>query len=214
MAVAGAENHARQVLEVDLVHDAGIGRHDLEIAERVLAPAQERVAFAVTLELDACVVSQGVGIAVVVHLHGVVDDHFGGRQRIDLLRVAAQLADRVAHGRQVDDAGHAGEVLHDDARRREGNFVIRCRLRIPVEQRLDVAARHIDAIFKAQQVLQQDLQRERQARQFFRRQVAETPDVIGLRANLEFGAGFETVRLFVCHRETPRQANANDRPTL
>ena len=28
-------------------------------------------------------------------------------------------ADGLAHGGEVDDAGHAGEVLHDDARRRE-----------------------------------------------------------------------------------------------
>ena len=35
---------AREVLEVDLMDDAGVGRHDAEIAEGLLAPAQERVA--------------------------------------------------------------------------------------------------------------------------------------------------------------------------
>jgi hypothetical protein len=34
-------HHARQVLEVDLVDDAGRRRHDAEVAERLLAPAQE-----------------------------------------------------------------------------------------------------------------------------------------------------------------------------
>ena len=43
---------ARQVLEVDLVDDAGVGRHDAEVAERVLAPAQERVALLVARELE------------------------------------------------------------------------------------------------------------------------------------------------------------------
>jgi hypothetical protein len=38
---------AREVLEVDLVHDAGVGRHDFEVAERALTPAQKRVALAV-----------------------------------------------------------------------------------------------------------------------------------------------------------------------
>ena len=31
--------------------------------------------------------------------------------------VAAEVDDGLAHGGQVDDAGHAGEVLHDHARR-------------------------------------------------------------------------------------------------
>ena len=44
----------RQIFEIDLVADAGAGRHDAEIVERLLAPAQELVALAVALvfELD------------------------------------------------------------------------------------------------------------------------------------------------------------------
>ena len=45
------EDDAREVLEVDLVHDPGVGRHDGEVVEGVLAPAQERVALLVALEL-------------------------------------------------------------------------------------------------------------------------------------------------------------------
>jgi hypothetical protein len=40
------------VLDVDLVHDAGARRHDLEVVERGLAPAQELVALAVALVLE------------------------------------------------------------------------------------------------------------------------------------------------------------------
>ena len=47
-----AADDARQVLDVDLVDDAGFGRHDAEIAERRLAPAQEHVALAVALVLE------------------------------------------------------------------------------------------------------------------------------------------------------------------
>ena len=43
---------ARQVLDVDLVHDAGARRHHLEVVEGALAPAQELVALAVALVLD------------------------------------------------------------------------------------------------------------------------------------------------------------------
>ena len=52
--------------------------------------------------------------------------------------IAAEAHDRIAHGREIDDAGHAGEVLQDDARGREGDLVRGRRRRIPVEQRLDV----------------------------------------------------------------------------
>jgi hypothetical protein len=39
-----------------------------------------------------------------------------GVQRVDLLRVAAQRLDPVAHGGEVDHRRHAGEVLHQHAR--------------------------------------------------------------------------------------------------
>jgi hypothetical protein len=43
---------ASQVLEVHLVDDPGAGRHDLEVREGALTPAQERVALAVPVELE------------------------------------------------------------------------------------------------------------------------------------------------------------------
>ena len=160
------------------MHDAGVGRHHLEIAERGLSPAQERIALAVALELDAVVVGQRARGAVLVHLHRVVDDQLGGRQRIDVLGIAAEAHDRLAHRRQVDDAGHAGEVLHDDARRREGDLVRRGCLRVPVEQRLDVGARDVDAVLEAQQILEQDLQRVGEARELVLRQCRQAPDLV------------------------------------
>ena len=61
LAVAlGDEDDAREVLEVDLVDDAGVGRHDREALERLLAPAQERVALGVALELALGVAREGV----------------------------------------------------------------------------------------------------------------------------------------------------------
>jgi hypothetical protein len=47
----------------------------------------------------------------------VVDHQLDRHQRVDLVRVAAELAHRVAHRGEVDDGGHAGEVLHQHARR-------------------------------------------------------------------------------------------------
>jgi hypothetical protein len=62
-----------------------------------------------------------------VDLHRVVDDQLAGCERVDLLRVAAQARHRVAHRGQVDDAGHAGEVLHEHAGRGEGDLAARLR---------------------------------------------------------------------------------------
>ena len=95
------------------------GGHHLEVVEGALAPAQELVALAVALVLDVDVALEGVGAAEDVDDHRVVDHHLGGRQRVDLVGVAAEVADRLAHGGQVDDAGHAGEVLHDHPGRGE-----------------------------------------------------------------------------------------------
>src|SRR5262245_16550778 len=152
------EHDAAEVLEVHLVHDAGVRRHHLEVAERGLAPAQERIALAVALELDLVVRGQRARMAVVVDLHRMIDDQLGGIQRIDALGIAAELLHGFAHGGEIDHAGRAGEVLHDDARRREIDFIGRRGLRIPVEHRVDVVLRDVHAVFVAQQVLEQDLE--------------------------------------------------------
>ena len=40
----------RQIFEIDLMADAGAGRHDAEIIECLLAPAQEGITLAVAFE--------------------------------------------------------------------------------------------------------------------------------------------------------------------
>ena len=67
-------DHAREELEVDLVDDPRVRRHDLEVVERPLAPPQERVALAVPLELELGVPEDREPGRVLVHLDGVVDD--------------------------------------------------------------------------------------------------------------------------------------------
>jgi hypothetical protein len=92
----------------------------------------------------------------------VVDHELDRHQRVDEPRVAAQRLHRVAHGGKVDDRRHAGEVLHQHAARREGDLD-RCRSGgIPAGQRLDVLARDRLTVLGAQEILEQDLQRERQ----------------------------------------------------
>jgi hypothetical protein len=64
----------------------------------------------------------------------------------------------LAHGGEVDDAGHAGEVLHDHAGRRELDLDARLGRRVPVRERVDVICRDVGAILGAQQVLGEHLQ--------------------------------------------------------
>lgn len=73
-AVGVPGHHAAgQVLQVDLVDDAGAGRDDLEAVEGGLAPAQELVPLAVALVLHLHVALEGVRPAEDVDDHGVVD---------------------------------------------------------------------------------------------------------------------------------------------
>ena len=92
----------------------------------------------------------------------MVDDHIGLDLRVDDLRVAAEVLDRVTHGGEVHDAGHAGEVLHDHAGRRELDLVAGFGVRIPVEQGLDVFVGDVGTVDVAYQILDQYLQRVRQ----------------------------------------------------
>ena len=156
-------HHAREVFEVHLVHDAGGGRHHLEIIQRLLAPAQEGVTFVVALEFDLGIARQRVGLAEHIHLHRVVDHEFRGRERVDLLGVAAQRHHRIAHRGEIDHARHAGEILQHHACGQEGNLGGRLGLRIPVQHRFDLRFRDFAAVLVAQQVFQQDLHRVGQA---------------------------------------------------
>jgi len=111
------KDDARQVLDIDLVDDAGAGRDDGEVVERALSPAQELVALAVALVFEFDVAAEGIRGTEEVGDDAVVDDELGRRQRVDLRRLAAEITHRLAHGREVDDARHSGEVLHDHPRR-------------------------------------------------------------------------------------------------
>ena len=83
--------------------DPGPGRHDAQVAERGLRPAQQLVALAVALVLALDVDRERAGAAPGVDLDRVVDHEVGGHERVDLRRVAAEVGHRVAHRREVDD---------------------------------------------------------------------------------------------------------------
>ena len=196
----GGPHHLRQILEVDLVADAGARRHHAEIRERGLAPAQEGVALAVALVFQLDVLLEGAGSGEIVDHHRMVDDEIDGRERIDLLRIAAQLDHRFAHGGEVDHRRHAGEILHQHPRRAIGDLAVGALLLEPRADRLDVLLADRAAVLVAQQVLQQHFQRVGQAREvaepgLLGRLQAEI--IVGLPAHGEGFAGFETIKR--CH---------------
>ena len=108
--------------------------------------------------LDVDVALERARVAEHVDDHGVVDDQLRGRQRVHLLGVAAEVADGLTHGGQVDDAGHAGEVLHDHPGRGELDLDARVGLGIPVRDGLDVVLGDVGAVLGAQQILGQHLE--------------------------------------------------------
>ena len=101
-AVLAREDDAGEVLQVDLVDDAGTRRHHLEVPERLLSPAQECVPLPVAFEFDRVVARERVAGREPIDLHRVVDHQLHRRERVDLRRIAAERAHRVAHRGQID----------------------------------------------------------------------------------------------------------------
>ncbi len=113
-----------EIFEIDLMADAGAGRHDREVGEGLLAPLQEAVALLVLLVFARHVLRQRFRGAEMVDDDRMVDDEVDRNERIDLVRIAAERGHRVAHRGEVDDGRHAGEILHQDAGRAEGDLVL------------------------------------------------------------------------------------------
>ncbi len=158
-------HHRRQVFEVHLVHDAHARRHDTEAAKRLLRPAQQHVPLAVALVLALDVALVRRRVAEGIHLHRVVDDEVDRHLRVDGHRIAAGTPHGRAHRGEVHHGRDAGEVLQQHARRDEGALpVLRRRAAVPARQRLDVALAHEARARVAHDVLEQDLERHRQAR--------------------------------------------------
>ena len=92
----------------------------------------------------------------------VVDHEVGGRERVDLLGVAAHRGERLAHRREVDDGRDAREVLQEDARGPERDLAVRRLPHVAVRERLDVFLRDGAAVLVAEKVLEEDPERERE----------------------------------------------------
>ena len=139
--------------------DAGIRRDDFEIFEGSLAPAEKSVTLDVALKFEFGVEAESVAVAESVDLHGVVNDEFRREERIDALGIAAHFDDGFAHGGEVHDGGHAGEILQEDAGGHEGNLFLRC-AGFPGGEGADVVGADEVIVFVAKEIFEQDAERE------------------------------------------------------
>ncbi len=148
----GGHDHAPEVFQVHLVHDAGARRHNVEPIEGPLRPAQERVALAVALVLERHVPLDRIRGAEDVHDHRVIDHQVAADPRVDAGRVPAQARHGRAHRREVGHHRYPGEVLQDHAAREERELGgLRPR---PAGQRVEVRGLGTAAL-PAQHVLQE-----------------------------------------------------------
>ncbi len=189
-------DHLGEILQVDLMADAGAGRHDAEIVEGGLAPAQEGVALAVALVFELDVLLEGAGTGEEIHHHRVVDHQVDRRERVDLLRIAAELHHGAAHGGEIDHRRNAGEILHQHPGRAIGDLAVRALVLQPFGGRLDVVQGDRAPVLIAQQVLHQDLHRERQAGQVAQGLLGglEAEIVVGPAPDLQRLPGFKAVQ--------------------
>ena len=168
-----------------------------EVREGLLAPLQEPVALLVLLVFALDVLGQRPRRAEMIDDDRMVDDEIDRHKRIDLVGIAAERGHRVAHGGEIDDRGHAGEILHQHARRAEGDLVLFLAAIVdPRGDRLDVLLLDAAPVLVAQQIFEHDFQRERKLGDaleavLFRR--LQRVNLVSLRADGQRFAAFEAI---------------------
>ena len=156
-------HHLGEILQIDLMADAGARRHDAEVLERLLTPAEEGVALTVARHLQGDVLPECLRGAEMVDHYRVVDHEIHRRERVDAAGVAAKRGHGGAHRGEVHHRRHARKVLHQHAGRAVGDFTCAASLIQPARHRADVVHADAATVLEAEQVLQQDLEGEGQA---------------------------------------------------
>src|SRR5262249_2677337 len=102
----------------------------------------------------------------------------------------------VTHGGKIDHRGHAGEVLHQNARRPERDLTFGGLGLEPLRGSLKILLGDAASVLVPQQILEQHLHRERQSRNSLQSVLLggrQTKERISLAANLERLAATKTV---------------------
>ena len=111
-----------EILQIHLVNDAGIGRHDPEVPKRVLPPAKKRVTLLLRENSSSAFSSEGIRLSEVIHLHRVVDHELHRLERVDPIGIAAEAQNPITHGGEIHHGRDPGKVLKQNPRRRKRNF--------------------------------------------------------------------------------------------
>ncbi|MNN00462.1 hypothetical protein D3C81_1130530 [compost metagenome] len=154
--------HGSQILQVHLVNDPGSRRYGTEVVEGGLRPAQEAVTFLVALKLDLHVVLERIRGTKRVDHNGVVDNEINRHERVDLLRIAAGFLYGIAHGGEVNDNRHAGEILQNNTSRDKRNLLILIAAFAPTCDLLHMLLSNGSSVVLTYSGLKQHFNRERQ----------------------------------------------------
>ena len=111
-----------EIFEIDLMADAGAGRHDAEVREGALAPLQEVVALAVALVFEVDVLLQDAAVPNSSTMTEWSMTRSTGTSGLILRGSPPSKRHAVAHGGEIDDGGHAREILHQHACRPEADL--------------------------------------------------------------------------------------------
>jgi len=132
------------------------------------------------LKLHVHVELQRIGAIRVVDLDGVIDDQIDRHERLDNLRVLAEAVGGGAHGGQVDEERHAGEVLQQHARDHERDFLGALGVRRPRRQRGHVFFGDLPAIDVAKNRFEDDADGNRELGDVFKARGSELRERVEL----------------------------------
>jgi len=116
----------------------------------------------------------------------MVDHELHRLQRIDPGGIALHLRHRVAHRGEIDDDRDPREILEQDARGAKRDLALQWFRRIPARQRFNIALRNGAPILETQQVLQEDLERIREAFEIETGFLERTEAEVAVRARPDF----------------------------
>ena len=154
-----------EIFEVHLVNDADAGRDHGESLESLLAPLEELVALAVADKFDRHVPVEGALGSGKIDLHRVIDDKIDRHKRLDLRGVSPPGDGGVTHCGDIDKQRNTGEVLKNDPRDGERDFVFAGSFRIPAGKVFDIVFADFAAVHIAEDRLEDDADADRETAQ-------------------------------------------------
>jgi hypothetical protein len=159
------------------------------------------VAFAVAGHFQLDVDLERISGGRAIHLHTVIDDQIGRNKGVHGRRITTGPGQGGTHRRQIDQGGHAGEILEDHPGGHQGYCLGADLVRLPGGKVVDISIAHQALRVMAQQIFQENTQAVGQA---LDRAVTETlqgldrKDGVCRAVHLQRGPGIELVEFLGC----------------